>query len=106
MPDITYYVTPFVLCSLVVAASVELLKQGTWLWYITKKVKRPANMRRVWRIASVVLGCMTGLAAGGVASTLYWYDGMAVGGGAGLRSTSVVAVLQKLLEKKAASEDA
>ena len=101
MPDIDYYFTPFILSSLIVAAGVELAKHGTWFWYEHKKRKRPATLRRAWRVTSVLLGCLVGLVAGGVSGKLLWYDGLAVGCGAGLLSTSVIAVIQKLMEKKA-----
>jgi len=90
------YIVPLVLCCLVVAAAVEGIKRVTWL---KLGKERPTKLRHVWRLCALCIGAVAGLGV----PDLGWYEGFAIGCGAGVLSTSVIAVLQRLLEKRANS---
>ena len=98
------YIVPLVLCCLVVAAGVEVAKRATWLRLEQTSTPKPKWLRHVWRLLSVCLGSFSGIIGSSTVLTLTWYEGFAVGCGAGVLSTSVIAVLQRLLERKAPKE--
>lgn len=101
MVDLLAYVVPFVLCCLVVAGVVEAVKRSVWLWLETQERAKPLWLRHVWRLAAIGVGGLAGFVGGAVAPDLFWYDGFAVGLGAGLLSTTVVAVIKSRVEKVA-----
>jgi len=91
------YVVSFVLCCLIVAAAVEGIKRVVW---IKLGKERPVQLRHIWRLCALCTGALSGLGI----PDLGWYEGFAVGCGAGMLSTSTVAVVQRFLESKAPKE--
>lgn len=99
-PGLAPYIAPFFLCCLVVAAGVETTKRSVWLWLETQNKPKPRWIRHVWRLVAIVLGGVAGSVGGALDASLFWHDGLAVGLGAGLLSTSVIALVQKWLTPK------
>ena len=91
-------VVPFFLACHVVAAAVELSRRLAFLaWQVKGEGSRPAWWRQLWRVLSIVYG----FAAGAVASVLQGADlwqHMAIGAGAGLLSTVVVAAVKQKIK--------
>ena len=94
------YVAPFFLCCLVVAGFVEGTKRGVWIWLETHDKAKPKWLRHAWRLEALIVGGLSGLVGGIMALDLSWHDGFAVGMGAGLLSTSVIALVQRWLAPK------
>ena len=103
-PGLAFYIAPFIFCCLVVAAGVEVAKRTVWLQLERANAPKPKWLRHAWRLLAVAIGAASGLIGGLTTSPLTWYEGFAVGCGAGVLSTSVIAVLQRLLERKASKE--
>jgi hypothetical protein len=99
-PGLAPYIAPFFLCCLVVSGVVEATKRSVWIWLETNGKPKPRWIRHVWRLEALVAGGLAGLLWGVAGTALFWYDGLAVGLGAGLLSTSVVALVQKWLTPK------
>ena len=93
MSSLDQYIVPFVLCCLIVAAAVEGIKRLTWL---KMGKKRSAPLRHLWRLCSLAIGAAAGLGI----PQLGWYEGLAVGCGAGILSTSTIAYVQGLIQKR------
>jgi hypothetical protein len=92
--QMTDLAVPFLLCSLVVAALVEVSRRGTFLWWTLRgKKERPTWWRQVWRLLSIVYGFGAGYVAGVTQDANVW-EYTAIGAGAGLLSTVVVGVLK------------
>jgi hypothetical protein len=93
MSALEQYIAPFILCCLIVAAAVQAIKQVTWL---KLGKERPAPLRHIWRLSSLCIGAVAGLGI----PQFGWYEGLAIGCGAGVLSTSTVAYVQGLIEKR------
>jgi len=101
---IAQFTGPFILCCLVVAAGVETSKRATWLHLERTNTPKPKWLRHAWRLLSIFIGCSFGLVGGLTSEIIAWHEGFAVGCGAGVLSTSVIAVIQRLLDRKVPKE--
>ena len=97
---------PFVLICLVVAALVELSKRATFLaWSVRGNAPRPGWWRQLWRVLSIVYGFGAGALASVIQGSELW-EQMALGAGAGLMATMIVALMKRKIKAEAEEGEA
>ena len=95
----TEFTAPFLLLCCIVYAVPEFARRFVRLVLAVKGIDRPPWHRHVWRLLAIGCGAYAGLMLGECSDVFGITEGLGVGCGAGLLSTSAVAAIRKRLKE-------